>query len=136
MVQKFKTKRSWLTFLGISLYSLGAYITWMEKGIGSLPALVLFALVFCFAMSSGWNDIYIYNDKISFKNYIRFWKKDDTIYFKHIKDFIYTDGSIHYYEIVFYLKNGRKKSFVINNQIDPYELTITLERQGLQQKNV
>lgn len=134
LVQKFKTNRIGLTLLGLSLYSLGAYVTLMEKGVTSLPALIFFAFFWCFMLASGWNDIYIYEDKVAFKNYFRFWRKDTVIYFQDIASFAITDGSLRYYELVIYLKNGKTKSFAVYNQIDPEDLIWELEEQALPQR--
>lgn len=134
MIQKFKTKRLGLILLGILLYSLGAYITLMEKGLKSLPALTFFALFWSFFLASGWNDVYLHKSKIVFKNYIKFWQKNSVFYFTSIDSFDITEGSRHYYNLIIFLKDGGIRKFAISNQIDPHDLIFALKEQGLKQK--
>ena len=135
MQRRFKTNiLKYIVFI-LPLYCLVAYATFKEQGYTSIPFLLFMAFIWNAILSSGWNDVYLYKDKIVVKNYLKFWRKNSTCFFNDIMSFdIVEIGGKFYYELRIYLNNKKVKRFSISNQIDSYDLFDALESCGLKNK--
>ena len=101
----------------------------------SIPFLLFVAIIWCAILASGWNDIYLYKNKLTLNNYLKFWKKNSTIFFSDVQSFdIVEVGGRFYYELRIYFKNNKRKRFSISNQIDSYDLLEALESCGLKHR--
>lgn len=130
-----RTKRIRLIIPAFAIYLFGATLTLLENGLKSLPALLIFFMIWYFLLSSGWNDVYIGKGYIKIKNYMRFWKRSQKLPISSILFFEFTEESNFFYKLNIYLKNGERYSYAINNEIELPLLQETLEIQGLAHKN-
>lgn len=130
-----RTKRIRLIIPAFVIYLFGATLTFAENGLKSLPALIVFFMIWYFLLSSGWNDVYLGKEYIKVKNYMKFWKRSQKLPISSILFFEFTEGSNFFYKLNIYLKSGERYSYAINHEIKLPLLKQALESQGLAHKN-